>query len=195
MPAFDDITKQAYDRTVDNFNSDCTWYAAAAVNKAFGIYMNDLTKFPSLGNAGEWANNAHAAIDPTNKDHLKYQAFQPYISSVDKIPQAGSVYALPVSAAAKFPDGHVMFVQNVTPAGNDAKGNPQWKLVVSEENAGGADTIRAMPGTNTTLSQPLMKEGVERWTRTFIFDPANGNIDPSKGDYLSSGEFIHFKNP
>lgn len=178
VPAFDMRKNELYYRTdpVTKTNSDCTWYAAEAVEKAHGIPLNDSTKFSnSLGNAGQWADHVKEAMKATDPKDPYYQ-YKAYIAGVDNYPKPGDVYAMPVQDG--FPTGHVMFVEQATKT-VDAKGRQIWQLVVSEENWGGKDLIR---GTTVQAQIP----GVERWTRTFTM-PVDAN-----GGVSGSGEFIHF---
>jgi surface antigen len=177
VPAFDGRRNFNYYRSDGKTNSDCTWYAAAAVEKAHGIPLNDNGKVPSLGNAGDWGKNAHAAIDLNNPDHQKYQKLEPYISAVNSHPEPGSIYVMPPQKG--FESGHVMFVEQVKAI--DLGGKKTWELVVSEENWGGQDNI---VGAKVQAAIP----NVERWTRTFTVAAANN------GGISGSGEFIHFVN-
>jgi len=172
-----------YPRGDDPNASNCTWYAAAAVEKAHGVPLNSGTygttgKFSaSLGNGGEWADHAHAAIDPNNPLHSTYKQYQPYISAVDHNPMAGTIYSTP--GTTTNPAGHVMFVEQAQLV--DSNGKKNWQITVSEEIWGGKDLYKGAQA----VPIPGHPE-VKRWTRTITI-PADSN-----GIAQSDGRFIHF---
>ncbi len=166
--------------------SNCTWYAAAAIKQASngkidlnsGKYGDQGSFTRSLGNAGEWATNARAAIDPNDPNHEKFKQYQDSITAVDNKPTVGSVYCLPVGD--ELPSGHVMFVEDVKEV--EVGGKKQWQVVVSEENWGGGHFKGAEPVT--VPGSP----DVGRWRRTITLD-ADPN-DPAAAS--TNGSFIHF---
>jgi hypothetical protein len=161
--------------------SNCTWYAAAAVEMAYGIPLNSGirrksgTFSRSLGNGGQWAEHAEDAM---NNPNSKYKEYRPYIKAVNRIPEPGSVYSI-------GSQNHVAFVENVSMIENNGK--RQIVITISEENYlhKGSQTF-----SGSTRIILLNNPDVYRWRRDLHFD-----IDPHTGEALTDGKFIHFKNP
>lgn len=163
--------------------SNCTWYAASAVEKAHGIPLNSGkygetgTFSTSLGNGGEWADHAQAAIDENHPFHNKYKQYQQYISSVDAHPMAGTVYSTPGTKGN--PAGHVMFVDEANLV--EINGEKKWQLVMSEEIYGGNNAYSG--ATKVEISD---HPEVKRWTRTITLPVTDS------GGAETDGRFIHF---
>lgn len=169
----------------DPIKSNCTWYAAAAVNEVHGIPLNS-GKYgstgsfsSSLGHGGKWASNAEAALDENNPLHNTYKEYQPYINEVDKVPRPNSVLSLP--GTIKYPEGHVLFVEDVQLVEKDGK--KYWELAISEENWGGENYF---PGAQ--IVEVSSDADVKRWVRSITLEMN------SSGEAQTNGKFIHFRN-
>jgi surface antigen len=170
VPAFDPEIDESYHRNPgDTFiNSNCTWYAAAAVKTA-----SDGKIVPSKwGNAYEWHNNAIG---------------KPGVKSINKFPQAGSVLEFDLGKCTnkktgeKFPCGHVVFIESV-----EFIGDKKVKLTWSEEHA----NLYESGWPNAELVKPLEEESVYRHRvyQEFTLN-SKGEINNYQGKPIY---FIHF---
>jgi surface antigen len=177
MPDKNSDAVALYPRGNGSHSSNCTWYAASAVETAYGVPLNSGeygetgTFKSSLGMGAQWAERAQAATNDPNSEYNKY------ISSVDQYPEPGTVYSTPATTTNKY--GHVMFVEEANLV--EVNGSKSWEIVVSEENWFGT---------------PISKDAIEveisghpevkRWTRKITI-PAD-----TSGKAETKGSFIHF---
>lgn len=167
----EDIVMYKHNSETPGVNSNCTWYAAAAVKTASGGKIN-IGSTLSLGNAGQWARNALAAITETDPLHDQYKQYSNVISGVDRVPNAGSVYCA---------GGHVAYVEEAKLVEKDGK--QSLEVVLSEENYY-YRSLGSFMG-----SEPVEVPGdtsVKRWRRTKIFSVVDGQVGEDQG------LFIHF---